>query len=63
MAGQIAEAYVQIIPTTDGITDGIGSALGDQGKKGGKSFGKGFLGTATKIIGAMVKITIHREYG
>ena len=53
MAGQIAEAYVQIIPTTDGITDGIGSALGDQGKKGGKSFGKGFLGTATKIIGAI----------
>lgn len=52
MAGQIAEAYVQIIPTTDGIASGISESLGGEGAKGGKSFGKSFMSFATKIITA-----------
>lgn len=52
MAGQIAEAYVQIIPTTDGIASGISESLGGEGESGGTSFSKGFLRTATKLLAA-----------
>ncbi|MBR3330398.1 MAG: hypothetical protein IKG25_04190 [Mogibacterium sp.] len=52
MAGQIAEAYVQIIPTTDGIASGISEGLGDEGAAGGKSFFRGFLGGAAKLLAA-----------
>lgn len=52
MAGQIAEAYVQIIPTTDGIANGISESLGDEGTRGGKSFFQGFLGGAVKLLAA-----------
>ena len=52
MAGQIAEAYVQIIPTTDGIASGISKSLGGEGASSGLSFGKGFLKTATKLLAA-----------
>ena len=52
MAGQIAEAYVQIIPTTQGIASGISESLGGEGEKGGKSFGSRFLGAAGKLIAA-----------
>ena len=52
MAGQIAEAYVQIIPTTDGIASGISESLGDEGARGGKSFFRGFLGRASKLLAA-----------
>ena len=50
MAGQIAEAYVQIIPTTDGIASGISKSLGGEGATSGKSFGKSFLSMASKVI-------------
>ena len=50
MAGQIAEAYVQIIPTTDGIASGIAETLGDEGVKGGRSFSGGFLSIAKKLL-------------
>ena len=50
MAGQIAEAYVQIIPTTDGISQGIAKGLGDEGERGGKSFGAGLVGAFKKIV-------------
>ena len=52
MAGQIAEAYVQIIPTTDGIASGIQKNLGGAGESGGRSFSGGFLKTATKFLAA-----------
>ena len=53
MGGQIAEAYVQIIPTTDGIASNIGKALGDEGEKGGKSLGKSILSGASKVLAAV----------
>ena len=52
MAGQIAEAYVQIIPTTDGIASGISKSLGGEGESSGKSFSGGFIRTATKLLAA-----------
>ena len=63
MPGQIAEAYVQIIPTTDKIASGISESLGGEGAAGGKSFFSGFLGTATKLlaaagIGKLIKNTL-----
>ena len=57
MAGQIAEAYVQIIPTTNGIASGIASALGDNGASGGKYFASRFIGAAGGVIGTFVKVT------
>lgn len=50
MPEQIAEAYVQIIPTTDGISQGIAKGLGDEGEQGGKSFGAGLVGAFKKIV-------------
>lgn len=60
MAGQIAEAYVQIIPTTTGIASGIADELGDSGEKGGKSLVSRLMGTFKKLavaagIGKLVK--------
>ena len=52
MPGSIAEAYVQIIPTTKGIASGIGKELEGAGKGAGKTAGSGFLGAFKKIIAA-----------
>lgn len=52
MAGQIAEAYVQIIPTTDGIASGISKTLGGEGEKDGKAYSSGFVKTAVKFLAA-----------
>lgn len=57
MPGQIAEAYVQIIPTTNGIASGIAKGLGDNGAIGGKSFASRFIGAAGGIIKTFAKTT------
>ena len=57
MAGQIAEAYVQIIPTTDGIASRIAKGLGDNGASGGKTFASRFIGAAGGVIGTFAKVT------
>ncbi|MGP5389880.1 phage tail protein [Glutamicibacter arilaitensis] len=55
--GEIAKAWVSIIPTTKGIGKGIESELGGVGDKGGKRAGrgfvKGFVGIATAAAGAV----------
>ena len=50
MAGNIATAYVQIIPTTEGIASGISESLGGEGAKGGKKFASRFLSGAGKFL-------------
>lgn len=50
MAGNIATAYVQIIPTTEGIASGISESLGGEGAKGGKKFASRFLTGAGKFL-------------
>lgn len=59
---EIAKAYVQIVPTTQGIADNISSALsgdlGQAGKSGGKSWSAGFAGAAkTAMKGVAVGVT------
>lgn len=48
----IATAYIQLTPSTEGLTDGIKQAMGDAGTVGGNSFGAGF-GKAMKTAGVV----------
>ena len=54
---ELAKAYVQLVPTTKGITGYIGHELEPEAEKAGKSSGKGFAknlaATAAKAIGAL----------
>lgn len=43
MAGSIATAFVQVVPTTDGITNNLEKAFGGSGEKAGETAGKNFL--------------------
>lgn len=53
---ELAKAYVQIIPSADGISSGIKQVVSDEmettGESSGKSFAKSFLGNASKAIAA-----------
>ena len=50
MPGSIASAYVQIIPTTEGITANLENELGGAGESSGKNFGSKFSSALKKII-------------
>lgn len=56
MATELAKAYVQIIPSAEGIKGKIGQALGNDpaeaGKSAGSSLGKTLISTATKALAA-----------
>lgn len=52
---EIGKAYVQIIPTAEGITGKVSKILGDEGQKGGKQGGQNF---AAGIKSALMKIGI-----
>lgn len=52
MPGSIASAYVQIIPTTEGITANLENELGGAGESSGKSFGSKFSSALKTIISA-----------
>lgn len=56
MATELAKAYVQIIPSAEGIKGKIGQALGNDpaeaGKSAGGSLGKTLISTATKALAA-----------
>ena len=67
MATELAKAYVQIIPSAQGIKGKLGEALGgeatDAGKSAGKSFGSSMASTiknvlATAAIGKALASTI-----
>lgn len=53
----IANAYVQIIPTTEGVKNNLSNVFDKDASKGGdnagNSFGKQFLSTATKIVAGL----------
>lgn len=52
---EIAKAYVQIIPTTKGITNQLETEMGEAGEKSGKKFSGGLLGSIGKgvaVVGA-----------
>lgn len=54
--GEIAKAWVTIIPTAKGMTSGIESELGGVGDKSGKKAGKGFLGGFSPSIAGVAKL-------
>ncbi|MEU5838564.1 tape measure protein [Streptomyces diacarni] len=54
--GEIAKAWVTIIPTAKGMTSGIESELGGVGGKAGDKAGKGFMGGLGKAAGTAAKI-------
>lgn len=56
----IAKAYVQIIPTTKGITNTLKSELGGSADAAGESAGKSF---GKKMVGALAKIGIGAAIG
>lgn len=56
MPGSIATAYVQIIPTTEGITANLEKALGGEGDKAGRSAGLSFGKKFLKMAGTVVTV-------
>ena len=56
MANSIATAYVQVVPTTDGIRSALSKEFGDAGDTAGKSMGGGILGAAKSFIGPLAAI-------
>jgi phage-related protein len=56
MATELGKAYVQIVPSAEGIKDDIVKALGDEpeaaGKEAGASLGKGMLASAASALSA-----------
>lgn len=66
MAEAIAKAYVQIIPTTEGITNNLTKELGgsveNAGKTAGTSFGKKLIGAIGALgVGAAIGDTISKS--
>ena len=60
MPGSIATAYVQVIPTTEGITGNLENVLGGAGEAGGSKAGKSFVAKFGKALAgsAAVKATV-----
>lgn len=52
MGTTLAQAYVQVIPTTKGIKGMLGKELGNEGDSGGKTTGMKFTGAFKKAIAA-----------
>lgn len=56
MATELAKAYVQIVPSAQGITGKIGEALGNEpviaGQKAGASLGSALIGKLTSVVAA-----------
>ena len=55
-AGEIAKAWVTIMPSGKGMAKGIEQELGGVGEKAGKTAGKGFAGGLGKATGMAVKV-------
>lgn len=59
MATELAKAYVQIVPSADGIGDAISNALGDEatksGETSGKSWSKKFLGSMKSMLSSGIQ--------
>ena len=51
MPATLGDAYVHIIPTTEGISDSITKALGGESEKAGTSAGKSMVGGIAKVVG------------
>jgi len=56
VANSIATAYVQVVPTTDGISAAMATEFGAAGTVAGKSMGGNILGAAKSFIGPLAAI-------
>lgn len=56
MAIELAKAYVQIVPTTQGIEGSLTDALDGAGEKAGKSAGKGIASGIGSVMGGAAKV-------
>lgn len=56
MASRIAEAYVQIVPTTSGIEGALTKQLGGAGNNAGKEMGNGIVAGAKSFVGPLVAV-------
>ena len=52
---ELAKAYVQIVPTADGISSGLEKVLGQEGENAGQTLGSKFSGTLGKLGTAALK--------
>lgn len=52
MAGSIATAYVQVIPSAEGISGKLTNLFGSEGKSAGGSFGSSLIGKVKGLIAA-----------
>lgn len=60
MATELAKAYVQIIPSADGIKGGITKALGGEAAEAGESSGQSFT---AKMLSAIKKVVAAASIG
>ena len=64
MGTTLAQAYVQVIPTTKGIKGMLGKELGNEGDSGGKTTEMKFTGAFKKAIAAAgIAGTVHWRRG
>ena len=63
MATQIAEAYVQVIPTTNGISNAIGKEFTNAGTVASGAMGGALVGGLKKFIGPIAAIFATIELG
>ena len=56
MATDIAKAYVQIIPSAEGISGNIAKVMGGEAEKAGATTGKSFSSSFGKSVGAGLKV-------
>lgn len=53
---ELAKAYVQVIPSTEGIQGDLEKAMGSAGEKAGEKGGKGIASGIGKVIGGIGKV-------
>lgn len=56
MANAVATAYVQVVPTTDGIQGALSDAFGKAGGPAGMAMGSGIMAAAKSFIGPLAAI-------
>lgn len=62
MAGTIATAYVQVMPSTEGITHNLEEQLGGAGEVAGKKAGSSFIGKMGKVLASAAAVKVVADF-
>lgn len=62
MAGTIATAYVQVMPSTEGITHNLEEQLGGAGEVAGKKAGSNFVGKMGKVLASAAAVKVVADF-